>query len=189
VSAQRFCVCRRLVDQGLADLIDQESDGGQAVLATIWDCIESSGCPEMAHARGETESESTPAPPAPTPPPAPPADAEPPPEVTEERKKGRDRRLGDRRKKNVPVAVDRRKNKDERRKGDRRGLKAGQSYTPEQMVANLTAWCEAHCEGAFKIGLEGEGAGRQLSFNFDIETDRMNFMAMLRNWKRPKISL
>ncbi len=174
--AERFCVCRRLVDQGFADLINQDSDGGQTALATIWDCIESSGCPEMAHARDEPET--------PSPPPA-----TPPPDVIEERKAGKERRGPERRQRNIPVENDRRKNKEERRKGDRRGLKAGQSYTPEEMVANLTAWCKDKCEGEFEIGLVGEGAGRQLSFHFEIETDRMNFMAMLRNWKRPKIGV
>ncbi len=153
-----FCVCRRLLDLGVVDALENAPKRDDIFIA-IQACLDRNIC-------GYQE---------------PPAAA---PDGAASRRKRSDRRSGiDRRQNNQawPAENERRTGKERRSGGDRRGLLAGEQYTPQEAFLNLKAWCNGHCRHPFDLSLDKKSG--QLRFHFDDPQDRAGFTDMLKKFK------
>lgn len=157
------CICRRLVSLGLFDALQGVPGSGRYVVA-IRSCMQRSACPSFDPTTGAAG--------APTQRPD---------------RRGGDRRSGLERRQNHqawPTEREQRSGSERRSGGDRRGLTAGESYTHDQTLRNLKAWCADKCDGQYKLWLSDD-ADQSLRFRFELTSDRDRFMAMLRTFKGP----
>ena len=162
-ASDQTCICRQLVDLGLVDTLKDKPEN-ERFLVAIKACMARSTCAPFDIApASQSHAQNTP------------------------ERRGGDRRSGrDRRQtqKAMLRGTNRRSGKERRSGGDRRGLTAGESYTHDQTLRNLQAWCADKCQGQYKLWLS-EGADKSLRFRFELDSDRDRFLAMLKNFKKP----
>ena len=157
------CICRRLISLGIGDALEGVPGSGRFIVA-IRSCMQRSACPSFNLETGAVE--------APTPRPE---------------RRGGDRRSGRERRQNThpwPAEHEQRSGSERRSGGDRRGLTAGESYTHNQTLRNLQAWCADKCDGKYKLWLSDDGTN-SLRFRFELTSDRDRFLIMLRTFKGP----
>ncbi|MDA0998246.1 MAG: hypothetical protein O2944_08580 [Proteobacteria bacterium] len=152
------CVCPRLVALGIVEALGT-SPQGEAILDALGACMAAAPCKgsrsKMPAGAGAGK-------------------------ITA---RGNQRRGGIKRRQNTAAVTPERRVISERRVNpDRRGLKAGQSYTQEQTFETLRAWCAGNCRGIYELWFD---ESTNLRFHFELDEDRANFMAMLRDFKAP----
>lgn len=161
------CICRRLLELGIADALEHAPHRDEMFIA-MQACLDKGLCAErgsLSPAQGKLKP------------------------VEENnnkasRRKRSDRRSGKDRRQvatELPPERERRIGGERRSGGDRRGLLEGEQYTPQQAVLNLRAWCNGHCKGSFDLQLDRETG--EFRFHFVNPTDRDDFMRMLKKFK------